>query len=76
MVRPSFPSRFLGLVASVVCALFGQVLSLDVEAQTPTAEQIEIFRDLPPEQQQTILESMGAVETALRQVRRFARTVR
>jgi polysaccharide export outer membrane protein len=35
------------------------LLATTVIAQTPTAEQIEMFRNLPPEQQQAILEAMG-----------------
>jgi protein involved in polysaccharide export with SLBB domain len=39
--------------------LFGHLFMAAVHAQTPTADQIEIFQNLPPEQQQAILESMG-----------------
>jgi polysaccharide export outer membrane protein len=35
------------------------LLSVTAIAQTPTAEQMEMFRNLPPDQQQAILEAMG-----------------
>jgi len=53
---------FITLVSSVSSAFFGPFLTPVAEGQVPSPEQIEIFRDLPPEQQQTILESMGGGE--------------
>ena len=34
-------------------------------AQTPTPEQIEIFQNLPPDQQQAIIEAMGRGGTGM-----------
>jgi polysaccharide biosynthesis/export protein len=43
-----------------VCVSAGGLLvTQSAQAQTPTAEQMEMFRNLPPEQQQAILESIG-----------------
>lgn len=54
--------RFLGppvwMVAVVACLLMATAL-LPAVAQTPTPEQIEMFRNLPPEQQQAVMESMN-----------------
>jgi protein involved in polysaccharide export with SLBB domain len=58
MFRANFSSLLSWLVTAAVCLCVPAWIS-DAAAQTPTAEQIEIFRDLPPEQQQAILESMG-----------------
>jgi polysaccharide export outer membrane protein len=58
MVRTTFSSPFLRLVAVVACAFFGPVLPAAL-AQTPTPDQIEMFRNLPPDQQQAILESLN-----------------
>jgi protein involved in polysaccharide export with SLBB domain len=57
MVRPSFSGLLLRLASAVVCVLFAGTPAL--QAQTPTPEQIEIFQNLPPEQQQAILESLN-----------------
>lgn len=59
MLRLCFSSR-LRLLASILVLLIGccGVLTPGA-AQTPSADQIEIFRDMSPEQQQAILESMG-----------------
>jgi polysaccharide biosynthesis/export protein len=45
----------------IICLL--AIFSLPVHAQTPTAEQIEMFQNLPPEQQQAIMEAMGQGST-------------
>ena len=59
MVRSSFPSRiFFWLACAVVCLLPAGWLA-PAAAQTPTAEQIEIFQGLPQDQQQQILEQMN-----------------
>jgi polysaccharide biosynthesis/export protein len=48
-----------GRVVVAVAGLFvGGLHGLLAVAQTPTAEQIEIFRNLPPDQQRAILEAM------------------
>jgi polysaccharide biosynthesis/export protein len=59
MARPSFSGGFIRLFAGIAGLLLACVLMPTVHAQTPTAEQIEIFQNLPPDQQQAILESMG-----------------
>lgn len=60
MVRPSFSSpAVFWLACAVACVLFGGPLLQPALAQTPTAEQLEIFQNLPPDQQQAILESLG-----------------
>lgn len=60
MVRSRFSSLLLGLVLVLVCAIAGHDgLIARSEAQTPSAEQIEMFRNLPPEQQQAVMEAMG-----------------
>ncbi len=55
------PNRVrLGRFVVAVAGLFiGVFQGLPAIAQTPTAEQIEIFQNLPPDQQQAILEAMG-----------------
>jgi polysaccharide biosynthesis/export protein len=58
MLRSSFPSRLFPLVV-FSSFLFGLVLTSSAGAQTPSAEQIEMFRNLPADQQQSILESMN-----------------
>jgi polysaccharide export outer membrane protein len=58
MVRATFPSLLARLIIFVACALFAPDFLAEVAAQTPTPDQIEIFRNLPPDQQQAIIESM------------------
>ena len=58
MFRQKFSSRLFRLACAVVCALVAGPLLGPALAQTPSAEQIEIFQNLPPEQQQSILESL------------------
>ena len=49
-----------GRIIIAVAGLFvGALHGLPAAAQVPTAEQIEIFQNLPPDQQQAILEAMG-----------------
>ncbi len=50
------PGRFVVAAAGLI---IGTLQGLPAAAQTPTAEQIEIFQNLPPDQQQAILEAMG-----------------
>ncbi|HKR41686.1 MAG TPA: SLBB domain-containing protein, partial [Paraburkholderia sp.] len=52
MLSPTFWLSIL-----TICAL--SLLASDVRSQTPTPEQIEIFQNLPPDQQQAIIEAMG-----------------
>jgi len=58
MVRLNSASRLFWLVRAIACLLcLGWLAS--AAAQVPSAEQIEIFQTLPPEQQQQILDSMN-----------------
>ncbi|HEY7639586.1 MAG TPA: SLBB domain-containing protein [Steroidobacteraceae bacterium] len=59
MVRLNFSSRFFWLACAIACLLSGGLGLTPAVAQTPTAEQIEIFQNLPPDQQQAILEQMN-----------------
>ena len=59
MPRLNFSGRLFGSVAAVACLLVGGTVVPVADAQTPTAEQMEMFQNLPPEQQQAIMESMG-----------------
>ena len=66
MVRTKFSSRLTRLVASVAFVISG-LAGLPSAAQTPSPEQIDIFRTLPPDQQKMIMEQMnrgGSVSTA------------
>lgn len=47
------------LAAAVVYVLLGAAAISDAGAQTPSAEQMQIFQTLTPEQQRSILESLG-----------------
>jgi protein involved in polysaccharide export with SLBB domain len=59
MIRPKFSSPRSWLAAIAACLFCGGTLVSPVLAQTPTQEQLEIYRNLPPEQQRELLESMG-----------------
>jgi polysaccharide biosynthesis/export protein len=59
MVRSNSSSPAARLCAVAVCVLVGLAIAPAAPAQTPTADQIEIFQSLPPEQQKTILESLN-----------------
>jgi protein involved in polysaccharide export with SLBB domain len=58
MVRAKFSSLFRWLVTTAACLCVPVWIS-DAVGQTPTPEQVEIFKDLTPEQQQSILDSMS-----------------
>jgi polysaccharide export outer membrane protein len=60
MIRPKFSSPLAWLGAIGVYLLFcsGNIVSTAI-AQTPTAEQLEMYRNLPPEQQRAIMETLG-----------------
>lgn len=64
MTRTRFSSRLVGLLAALICYAAG--LAPAVLAQTPSADQIEIFRNLPEDQQQQIMESLGRGGTGAR----------
>ena len=55
MVKAFTDARHWLLAIAFACMFAG----FGAAAQTPTAEQLETFQNLPPEQQQAILESMG-----------------
>lgn len=59
MLRLSFPDRSwrLALIVAFFAGPFWIVTS--VTAQTPTPDQIEMFQNMSPEQQQAIMEQMG-----------------
>nr|WP_298725168.1 SLBB domain-containing protein [uncultured Steroidobacter sp.] len=59
MFRTSNVSRALWLATMFVCLLFAVTLSPSAVAQTPSADQIEMFQNMTPEQQRAILEAMG-----------------
>jgi polysaccharide biosynthesis/export protein len=60
MPRFSFSSRFPGLAAFIAAVSMFTLGSaaLPARAQSPTSDQIEVFQNMSPEQQQAILESM------------------
>src|SRR4030095_11477007 len=58
MVRLNSASRLFWLVRAIACLLSLGWLA-PAAAQVPSAEQIEVFQSLPPEQQQQILDSMN-----------------
>jgi polysaccharide export outer membrane protein len=55
MVRSKYSGLRSGLASLALC--FASMISLEAQGQTP--EQLEIFRNLPPEQQQAILQTLG-----------------
>ncbi len=59
MVRSSSSGRALSWLASAVLCLLGAFAHVHALAQSPSAEQIEIFQGLPPDQQQAILDAMN-----------------
>ncbi len=60
MLRFSFSSRFWLFVSIALLVFsFGPSLAPLATAQTPSSDQIEMFQNMTPEQQQAILEAMG-----------------
>jgi polysaccharide biosynthesis/export protein len=59
MIRLKFSSRILWLVAHVSCLLIGSGVLPSAFAQTPSPEQIEMYRNLPQDQQRAVLETLG-----------------
>ncbi len=59
MLRNSSVSQVLWLTTIVVCLLFAVALSPSAVAQTPSADQVEMFQNMTPDQQRAILEAMG-----------------
>lgn len=60
MFRTRFASPLLGLAATVCVLVLSVATPPSVSAQTPSADQIETFQNMTPEQQQAILEAMGS----------------
>jgi polysaccharide biosynthesis/export protein len=63
MFRLKISSRRLRLAASALCLLIGSGLS-PAFGQTPSADQIDMYRNLPPDQQQAIMETLGVGGTS------------
>lgn len=60
MLRLRIANRFVrSVLITCTCAVLALSVFNQVRAQTPTAEQLEIFQGLSQEQQQSILESLG-----------------
>src|SRR5215213_6780328 len=60
MLRTRFASPLSGLTAIISVLLLSVATPPSVSAQTPTADQIEAFQNMTPEQQQAIMEAMGS----------------
>lgn len=63
MLKNRFANLSGGLVAIAVLFLFSVVTLAPVSAQTPSADQVEMFQNMSPEQQQAILEAMGGANS-------------
>jgi polysaccharide export outer membrane protein len=59
MVRPKLPRLAVRLGALAALAIFAALSLTEARAQTPSADQIEMFRNLPPDQQQAIMDALG-----------------
>jgi protein involved in polysaccharide export with SLBB domain len=58
MLRSSFPGRCSRLVITIALVVCGFALPSIGFGQTPSSDQIEVFQQMTPEQQQAILEGM------------------
>lgn len=58
MVRTKISSLFARLACAVACVVVAGTGIPEAEAQTPTPDQIEMFRNLPPDQQQAIMDTL------------------
>ena len=63
MQRSNDLKRCRHVVAGLGLLLFTLLQCHATGAQVPSAEQIEIFRSLPPDQQQAILDAIGGSTT-------------
>jgi polysaccharide biosynthesis/export protein len=63
MLKTRFTNPSGWLVAIAALFLFSVVTPALVSAQTPSADQLEMFQNMTPEQQQAILEAMGGSNT-------------
>jgi polysaccharide biosynthesis/export protein len=59
MVRSNLPRLAVRLGALAASVLFAALSLPEARAQTPSADQIEMFRNLPPDQQQSLMEALG-----------------
>lgn len=59
MLRVKFSSPLFWLAVLALCPFPGRNVISVAQAQTPSADQIEMFQNLTPDQQQAIMESMG-----------------
>lgn len=59
MLRAKFSGLLVWVAMLVLCPFSGSEFISVVQAQTPSAEQVEMFRNLTPEQQRAVMESMG-----------------
>lgn len=59
MLRFSFARRGVWLALTLACLIFGIASPLSSVAQTPSSEQMEMFRNMSPDQQRAILDAMG-----------------
>lgn len=59
MLRVKFSSPLFWLAVLALCSFAGRNTGSVAHAQTPSADQIEMFQNLTPEQQQAVMESMG-----------------
>ncbi|MBB6091599.1 protein involved in polysaccharide export with SLBB domain [Povalibacter uvarum] len=74
MVRNRTTGPLSGL--ALLLAVCGSTLLSPVHAQVPSAEQMEMFQTLPPDQQQAILESLGTNGTGASGAQRGVRSDR
>lgn len=59
MTRLKIPSRLARLAACALCLVAALGPLSPASAQTPTPEQLEQYRNLPPDQQRALLETLG-----------------
>src|SRR5688572_9305570 len=59
MVRSNPPRLAVRLGALAASVIFAALSLPEARAQTPSADQIEMFRNLPPDQQQALMEALG-----------------
>ena len=59
MTRLKISSRLFRLAAFALCLPFGCGLSTSAHAQTPSADQLDMYRSLPPDQQRALLDTLG-----------------
>ena len=65
MLRNSFADRFSWLAALAALLLFSLAISPVTSAQSPSTDQIEMFQNMTPEQQQAILEAVSGGQSSM-----------